>query len=434
MIAPESESTAHGTATAASRIQARADGKRQRLLRIKRLATGLLVAMLALMLLSAWLAPRYPWLSWVQAFAEAAAVGALADGYAVVALFGRPLGIAMPHTAIIAARKDDIGRGLGEFVETNFLTPENVVARLSQHNAALLLARWLARPENSAKLAASAAEFVPALLDSAQDEDIGAFVERVFTPQLQRLDVAKLSGGVLELLTAGGRHQELLDRSIAALDAWLTRNESLIRAKFSQASPYTPRLVDRFVVRRLVKAAINLIHEVAASPDHELRAQFDQSVLRLIGELRASPEYRELGQSMIADLIQHLRAERYYRVVWADLRERIDVDLAKGDGSALRRSAADALVFLGRELQGDAAVQKKLNDAWLALARHVVLRWRHQLSGLITDVVQRWDAQDLSRRVELEIGKDLQFIRINGTVVGGIVGLVLHALALLVAG
>ncbi len=407
--------------------------KLARLRRAKRLATALLAAMVALLLLAAWAAPRHPWLHWVRAFAEAAAIGALADWYAVVALFGRPLGLRLPHSAIIAARKDDIGRGLGDFVETNFLTPDNVVARLSQHNAALGLARWLAVPANSAGVARRSVEFVPSLLNATQDQDLGAFVERVFTPQLQRLDVARLSASVLELLTAGGRHQALLDRSISALDHWLTRNEALIRSKFSDASPYTPRLVDKYVVNRLVKAAVQLIHDVAQSPDHELRAQFDESVQRFIEELKDSPEYRELGRAMLGDLIQHLRAERYYRVVWADLRSRIEADLAKGDESALQSALADALVFMGRELEGDAAVQQKINDAWIALAREVVLRWRHQLSELIVDVVQRWDADDLSRRVELEIGKDLQFIRINGTIVGGLAGLGLHALGLLAA-
>ncbi len=413
----------------------RAAFKQRRLVRAKRLATTLLVAMLALMLLSAWLAPRYPWLQWVLAFAEAATVGALADWYAVVALFGRPLGLPIPHTAIIAARKDDIGRGLGDFVETHFLTPENVIARIEDQNAALLLADWLAQPANSTSLARTLTDFVPSLLNAAQDKDLGPFVERVFTPQLQQLDIAKWSAGALELLTAGGRHQVLLDRSIHALDGWLQRNEALIRAKFSAASPYTPRLVDKFLVRRLVTAAIDLIHEVAQSPNHELRAQFDASVLKLIDELKASPEYRALGKAVVADLIEHLRAERYYRVVWADLRARITTDLDRpGDASVLRQAVADALVFLGRELQGDEAVQQKLNAGWLALARRIVLRWRHQLSVLITDVVGRWDAGDMSRRVELEIGRDLQFIRINGTVVGGLVGLLLHALAVLVGG
>lgn len=193
--------------------------------RVQRFATSLLCAMLALLLLSAAYRSTYPWLALVRAIAEAAAVGAIADWYAVVALFRRPLGLPIPHTAIVPNRKGSIGEGLGDFVEQHFLTPENIVRKLQEHNAAKALAEWLTDTQNSRTVARAIGDFIPGMLRATEDTDIRRFIDRTVTPQLLRLDVSRMAGNILALLTEDGRHQMLLDRALRALEVWLTANQ-----------------------------------------------------------------------------------------------------------------------------------------------------------------------------------------------------------------
>lgn len=406
--------------------------KQARLRRMQRFATSLLCAMLILLLLSAAYQPQFAWLHWVRAFAEAGAVGAAADWFAVVALFRYPLGVPIPHTAIIPKKKDSIGESLGAFVEQNFLTPDNIIKKLQEHNAAKAVAEWLIQPENSHEVAQSVGEFIPGMLSAIEDEDIRHFFDRTVMPQLLELNVSRMAGNILALLTESDRHQVLLDRALQKLEAWLAANRGLITAKFSQASTYTPVLLDRYIVEKFVGGIIALLHEVTENPRHELRLQFDQAMRELIDELKTSAEYQQKGKALLHDVIEHVRKERYYRSVWNDMKKAIENDL-RSEHSLLRQHVASALVLLGKGLLEDRAVQQKLNAWWLSAAHHMVLRYRHQISALITDVVKSWDAEEVSRKVELEIGKDLQYIRINGTLVGGSVGVVLHTLTTLMA-
>lgn len=400
--------------------------KADRLCRMQRLATSLLGLMLVLLVVSAAYQASYPWLHWIRAFAEAAAVGAMADWFAVTAMFRHPLGLPIPHTAIIPSNKDRIGESLGDFVEQNFLTPENIVARLQQHNAAEALAHWLAAPPNSLALARGLADFLPAMLDGLGDTQVRRFFDRALMPQVLRLDVARMAGKLLIVLTQNERHQALLDRALRALEGWLVAKEGLIRAKFSEASLFTPVGLDSYVVNRFIQGIIAMLHDIAENPAHELRGQFDEAVRTLIEDLLTSEEYRRKGEVLIQEFVEHLRGEDTYRLVWEELSRRIRDDL-ESDSSLIRRHIAGALVALGEQLVEEAGMQQKLNACWLAAIRQIAMRYRRQISNMITEVVKSWDAEQVSRKVELEIGKDLQYIRINGTFVGGVVGLLLHA-------
>jgi len=387
-------------------------------------ATSLLGAMLLLLLVSAAYQSSFPWLHWLRSLAEGAAVGALADWYAVTALFRYPLGLPIPHTAIIPANKDRIGASLGNFVELNFLTPENITARLQQHDATQTLAKWLAVRANSVAVAAAIAEFVPAMLRGLEDRDVRQFFDRAVTPQLLSLNVSRLAGRVLTVLTESERHQVFLDRALHALERWLVARQGLIEAKFSEVSRYTPRLIDNYVVDKFVRGIVALIHEIAASPHHELRGRFDQAVRDLIHHLMSSEEYRQKGTELLRTLLEHLQTEEYYRTVWADISRRVQADLAS-DSSMIAEYLAGGLVTLGERLLAEPEVRQKLNAWWLDTVHRMGVRYRHQISVLITDVVRSWDAEEVSRKVELEIGKDLQWIRINGALVGGAIGLLL---------
>lgn len=400
--------------------------KYARLRRMQWLATSLLGAMLLLLALSATFKNAYPWLQWVQAFAGAATVGAIADWFAVVALFHHPLGLPIPHTAIIPKNKDRIGESLGNFIEHNFLTAENVIRKLEQRNLAKAGAEWLADRGNSESVAERACALIPALLNALGDEDVRRFVDRVITPQLGKVNIASVAGKILTVLTAHGRHQALLDRALQKLEGWLVANQELIKAKFGEASKYTPEFLDTYIVNKFAAGIIALLHEVARNSDHEIRRQFDQATEEFIHKLKTSAHYREQGEVLKREFFEHLKGEDYYRAVWNEIKERLMADLA-GDNSLIRAHVAEVLVKLGSGLRDDFALQAKLNKGLLQAIEAMLLQHRHQVSALITDVVKGWDAREVAEKLELEVGKDLQYIRINGTLVGGSVGLLLHA-------
>lgn len=400
---------------------------------MQRAAIALLCVMLALLLISVHYQSAYPWLHWVRAAAEAAVVGAIADWYAVVALFRHPLGIPVPHTAIIPRKKDSIGESLGAFVEQNFLTPGNILRKLSEHNAARAVAAWLAESRNSRTVADTLADLMPAAMNALADKDVRTLFDKTIVSHLLQLDVARIAGRVLELLMEGNRHHATLERVLTAMEEVLTQNEERIRVKFGEASRFTPGIVDAYIVRKFVAGVVALLREVKANPDHELRREFDAAARKFIQDLKTSPKYRDKGRALMQDFIHQLASDDYYTRLWSELRRRIEDDLRKQD-SVIKEQVAMALASLGNGVLSDRALQDKLN-AWLAeAARGIVSRHGHQISSLVSEVVKSWDAGDVSRKLELEIGRDLQFIRINGTLVGGAVGIVLHAIVVFFSG
>jgi len=407
------------------------DPKARGLQRMRRTATCLLAFMIALLLACVAWQPEHSWLAWPRAFAEAGTVGAIADWYAVVALFRHPLGLRIPHTAIIAQNQQRIAESLGNFVEENFLTPELIVGRLSGYDAAQALGRWLTQPANSRGVADTVAHAATELLEGIDETDLQWLFDHLVIPQLRRLDVSRVAGDVLKVLTEGERHQPWLVHGLEALEKWLTANVDMIKAKFSEASRYTPAPLDAYIVRKFIEGIISLLHEVAASPDHELRRQFDESLQALIVRLQTSRVHRRLGKSLMRDCIRYFRHADYYGVLLERLRMRVIADLGH-EQSALRDALTSMLASLGKRISREPAIRHKLNAWWLALVRELVVRYGRQFSALITEVVKGWNANEVSQKIEAEIGRDLQFVRINGTFVGGMVGVLLHAATLAV--
>ncbi|MGF6819977.1 uncharacterized membrane-anchored protein YjiN (DUF445 family) [Paraburkholderia atlantica] len=406
--------------------------KSESLQRMRRIALGLLLVMIALLAACVAWQGDHAWLAWPRAFAAAGMAGAIADWYAVVALFRHPLGLRIPHTAIIARNQQRIAQSLGNFVEENFLTPELIIGRLREHRASQALARWLTEPANSRGVADVIADSIAGVLEDSNGTDLTWFFDRLLIPQLRTLDISRVAGDALKVLTQGERHQPLLDHGLVSLEQWLTCNANIIKAKFSEASKYTPAPLDGYIVRKFIEGIIALLHEVAASPEHELRRQFDEALQDLIVRLRTSATHRRFGKSLMRDCIRHFREENYQRVLIAHLRSRVIGDLAR-EQSSLRDALARVLASLGKRIAREPAIQRKLDAWWLALARELVVRYRHQFSALVTDVVQSWNADEVSRKIEMEIGRDLQYVRINGTLVGGMVGVLLHAATLVFA-
>jgi uncharacterized membrane-anchored protein YjiN (DUF445 family) len=395
-------------------------------------ATCLLAGTIALLLVCVLYQSEYPWLAWLRSFAEAGTVGAIADWYAVVALFRHPFGLPIPHTAIIPRNQQRIADSLGHFVEENFLAPELITGRLKNHNAAKALSQLLAERANSEAVADAIVESLPGLLNAIDDEEGARLFDRIVIPRLRTLDVSRAAAHVLQILAEGDRHQPLVDRGLHALEQWLTDNSGLLKAKFSEASRYTPARLDAYIVERFVEGIVTLVHEVVDNQDHALRRQFDGALQDLVVQLQTSGAYRRFGKSLMRDCIRHFRNGDYYRLLLEHVRQHVIDDLGSRQPAA-RGVATALLVSLGKAIAGAPAIQHKLNVWWLDIAHSLVVRYRGQLPVLITEVVKSWNAQEVSRKIEAEIGRDLQYVRINGTLVGGMAGVLLHAAAFVVA-
>ena len=405
-----------------SALDPRLAAKRSGLSRMRWLATGLLLFMLVLLGLGLGLRARWPALDWLVAFAEAATVGAVADWFAVVALFRRPLGLPIPHTALIPRNKDRIGAELGRFIEQHFLTPENVTAKLAELDPVGRGARWLSLPANRGGVAARLREALPVLLDALDDAEIERLIGGAVTRRLEALDLGRISGAALEFVTEDERHQAMLDQALVLIAGWLDRNRTLILAKFGEQSSL-PRFIDGYIVKRFVDGMIDLIGEVADTPHHEIRQRFDRTVRDFVARLGTDPSFRARSEAVKRDVLRLLAPEKFTASLWRELKRH----LVEPD-SPLERQIDQALGRLARALRDDPALKARVDQAVARVAGALTGRFRRQVGALIADVVRRWDFREVGDRLELEIGRDLQFIRLNGTIVGGLAGLVLHGL------
>jgi uncharacterized membrane-anchored protein YjiN (DUF445 family) len=398
--------------------------QRRALRRNRLLATGLLLAAAA-----AFFATRFApepgfWLRLLRAGAEAAVVGGLADWFAVTALFRHPLGLPIPHTAIIPHSKDRIGEGFGDFVERNFLAPEIIAARLRSLEPGRRFAGWLAQPENAVRVADQLSEALPYVTDSLGDPAIRDFVTRSFGEQLKELDLAPLSGRLIALFTASSQYDALFDRAIDAAQATLAANADRIYTIVEERSRWwVPRTVNRRVATALIEGIEEVLDELRL-PDGEARRRFRDAIEELAVNLVASPERRRRFNEAKDRLIEHPQMQAWLAGVWDELRRVVLSDLA-APASRTREAARTALLTLGRTLAADAAMQRRL-DATIEDVALAVVPWRGQIGALITEVVRGWDARTLTRRLELAIGSDLQYIRMNGTLVGACVGCALY--------
>jgi uncharacterized membrane-anchored protein YjiN (DUF445 family) len=402
------------------------DIKRARLRQMQRLNLALLGASLVLLTASVRYQALWPWLRWLQAFAEASAIGAIADWYAVVALFRRPLGLPIPHTAIIPRNQRKIGESLGTFVAQYLLTPDTIVAKLERFETARHLAEWFVVPANAAAFADSVTGLLPALLRAPDDADLRRLFRTAVVPRLLALDAARMARKFIELLLDTKLHSTLLDRALTLLDGWLIENEALIRDKFAQASKYTPAFVDGYIVRKFLEGVRALIHDVGVDPAHPLRESFETALRDWSRTLVDSAEQREAAQSWLRGAVDAFAGDQDLQRLREALASRAEADLARAD-SVLRHSAAALIVALAQGVARDRAIVQRLEGSWLRIVRNAASRHGGQIAALIAEVVKAWDADEVSRKIEVEIGPDLQFIRINGAFVGGIVGLVLYA-------
>jgi uncharacterized membrane-anchored protein YjiN (DUF445 family) len=399
------------------------------LAKVRRLATGLLLAMAAVFVAAKLLEPAHPWFSFVRAFSEAAMVGALADWFAVTALFQHPLGLPIPHTAIIPKNKDRIGASIANFLEYNFITREVISEELRDVDFAAVASQWLSDPQNSRELARHIVGAVPALLRMMEDEDIGAFLQQRTASALKNVGVAPLLGELLVILESGGQLRIVFDHLIEVVARTLEKNRPYIRQKIHERSPkWIPKTIDEKFYERLVEELENILDEMR-QPDSEWRDRFDDAAQRLIHNLKTSPEYEEKIAGAIHGGLGNPMFKDYLTKIWQDVRARVLADAASEDSRAVAR-LDQAIRAFAQALEGDDAVSAKLNRWIREFTAETIVERRSAIAGLVQRVIWKWDAQTVSHKVEIHVGKDLQYIRINGTLVGGMVGLAIHIISL----
>ncbi len=398
------------------------------LARMKRIPLLLLLLMAAAFV--ATLGRPETWAGWVHAFAEAGMVGALADWFAVVALFRHPLGIPIPHTAIIPTRKDALGEAMSRFVSDHFLAPEAVRAKLESIDMARLVTDWLRSPRGQRRLLDLADTAIRWALDALDEQRVRRFLGRFTRRQLESLDLAAVLGSTLHWLVQGNRHQEILTQALRYAIVLLADNREQIRERVAEESPWwVPGFVDDRILAKVLDRVESRLFEMSLDPEHPLRGQFNDWLVRLADELKTAPEYRRTGERFKRQLLENEELLDYLYGLWEDLSGRLAADLDAED-SRTRQEIARALERLANELQADPDMQSWINEWLMDALVTVVDQNREQIASLISDTVRTWDGRETSRRVELALGRDLQFIRVNGTLVGGLVGMVIHAVTL----
>jgi len=399
---------------------------------MKRTATGLLVAATVVFLVARVLEDEASWLSYVRATAEAAMVGAIADWFAVTALFRHPLGIPIPHTAIIPNRKDDIGRGLGTFVQQNFLTRAVVEERLAAVSLGARLGDWLTEAGNAERLGDQLGGVLRSTLDTLKDEDVQETLEAAVATRVRAIEAGPVLARGLELAIADGRHQEVLSVLLRRVAETVTDNEDVLRSRLQDETPWwVPDRFDDRIFDRVHTGVQRFLREVADDPQHPMRATFDERLATLADQLVRTPSMRARADELKEELIDHPAVREWSSTMWADIKASL---LAHADDpdSDLRRRLVDGVRGFGERLRDDPQLQARV-DGWVAsTAVEVVERSKGEVGEVIASTVARWDSTEATQRIELQVGRDLQFIRINGTVVGGLAGLIIYTVGRLI--
>lgn len=405
-----------------------------RLIRMRRLANGVLVLIMALFVFShLWEPPGQDWdMHWrfVRAFAEAAMVGGLADWFAVTAIFRRPLGLPIPHTAVIPNNQDRIADAVGRFIADNFLKGELVAERVKDKDLSEALAKWLADPAQSSALAGGLVQAVPALLDALDDETVAAFLRQQAAEAAHGARVAPAFGSVLEALAEQGRHQAILDALLTQGYHLLEQNKDLVHEKIRGRSGWLMRFVsaDKKVADTVINAVNDLLYEVASDPRHPLRAQLNQIVSKFADDLRDDPELQARVGSWIREAATHPSVGQAVEAGWSEFKAALRRDCASPEGK-LRAWLESALTNLGTGLLREPSVRAALNARLRSLLVELADRHGEDVARLVSETIRRWDSATVVEKLESNVGRDLQYIRLNGTIIGGLVGLVLHAAA-----
>ncbi|HET8779869.1 MAG TPA: DUF445 domain-containing protein [Agromyces sp.] len=397
--------------------------------RMKRVATSLLLVAAVVFAVSFALQDQMPWLGYVRAAAEGAMVGAIADWFAVTALFRHPLGLRIPHTAIIPTRKNEIGATLGAFVEHEFLSDDVVLGKLRSIGIARRLGGWLATPANAERLTAEASVAARGILTLLGDDDVEDVIEKLARRHLFEPEWGPAIGRLGARLVAADQQRAAIDVVLEKAEEWLEAHPEAFGSMVSGRLPrWLPGFVDRFVDDRAYREVVVFVRAVRLDAAHPLRAAIDGWLTELTDDLQHDPAMIARVEQVKADLLDSPRVREFAGEVWASVKETLEAAL--GDPSSeLRVGLRSAVIEVGTRLAADEELAAKVDDWVTDAAAYVVRNYRHEIAGVITETVERWDPRETTEKLELQVGRDLQFIRINGTVVGALAGVAIYTIA-----
>ncbi|WP_245993881.1 DUF445 domain-containing protein [Nocardioides immobilis] len=405
------------------------ESRRSALRRMRTVAVSLLVFAAAVYVATI---GRDGFWGFVNAGAEASMVGAMADWFAVTALFKHPLGIPIPHTALIPKRKDDLGKGLEQFVGENFLQEDIIRERILSVGISHRVATWLAVPANATRVVEEASDIAAIGLSKVRPDHIESLVNDALTPRFREERVAPLLGGLLQEALADDLHHGLVDLALNELHDWLIANPETVHEVLGERAPWwAPDSVNNYVINRLHLEMVRWLSEIRAQPQHRARRALDSMLHQLANDLLTDPATQERAERLKERVLDHPAVIRTAIAVWSALREALVKSLDDPAGAVHQRLLLEVDLFAQR-LNSDAELRNRLDQAAADLAVFAVDRYGSEVTAIITHTIERWDGKEASKRIELHVGRDLQFIRINGTIVGGLVGVVIHAVSIAV--
>jgi uncharacterized membrane-anchored protein YjiN (DUF445 family) len=397
--------------------------------RVKALATSVLVGTLTLFVVAKLLLNVHPVFGFIAAFAEAATIGGLADWYAVVALFKRPLGLPIPHTAIIQGNQQRIAEKLGEFIEKNFLEAGPVDAKLREIDFGAFIADWLRDRKRSEGLARFVLRLLPEAFSATESSGLMTFITRRVTTQVLSIDLAPLAAGALRGFVQEGKHEGLLDDILRAMHRTLTQQETMavIRDKVRAEMPTLLKLyrADKFVVNRIIASATKFFAEVQSDAKHPFRGEFDRMLLTFVDRLGSDKAFADRIDGLKRDVMARPELANLGRNIWANVKDFIERS-ASGESQVLQQQLTRMFVEAGVALAGDAELRGEINQGLVAILRTVVAERKSGVSTFIADQMKGWDMAQLISLIEVNVGKDLQYIRFNGSLIGGLAGLALY--------
>jgi uncharacterized membrane-anchored protein YjiN (DUF445 family) len=414
-----------------SALSMTADAEKLRgLRRMKVVAVGALV-LAAIIYVIAFVLERdgVGWAGYVRAAAEAGMVGALADWFAVTALFKRPLGLPIPHTAIIPTRKNAIGRNLGDFIGTNFLAEDVVRGRIRRLDIGLRVGTWISDYENARRVSAEVAVGIKAGIGLLDDEQVRSAVEEFLRRRAEEFPIAEPAGNLLGKVVADQAHVPLIDLIAGSLHDWLLVNRTrVVDVVERQAPGWSPKWADDMVAAKVYREAVKFAQEVRDDRLHPLRKSIDEALLNLSNDLRFDADMQFRAEQAKIRVLDHPEVTRTLQATGTVAKEML-LRAVDDPTSDLRVRIVDALVSIGRNLVDDQRTRSRVN-LWIEdAAVHVVRNNRDEITALITETVDRWDAEETSRKIEIQVGRDLQFIRLNGTLVGALAGLTIYTVS-----
>ena len=406
-----------------------ADAERRRgLRRMRTLAVGLLLFAAVVYLLTL---DREGFWGFVNAGAEASMVGAIADWFAVTALFKHPLGLPIPHTALVPKRKDQLGQGLQEFFGENFLQESIIRERVVAAEISRRVGEWAAQPGNARRVVDEVTDVAAIALSTITDEQVTELVESALVPRFREEPIAPVLGSLLVEVVRDDLHHGVVDLALEELHRWLVEHPDTVREVLSERAPWwaPPRLNDA-ITTRIHAETVRWIDDIRSDPQHQARDAFDSMLAQLGQDLLLDDDTRARAEALKNRLLDHPQFTATGISLWTALRKALLGALRDRDGELRRRLQAELVAFAER-LTVDAELRRRLDGVAADAAVFVVERYGAELTAVITTTIERWDGREAADRIELHVGRDLQFIRINGTIVGGLVGVLIHTVAVL---